>query len=149
MNIVRGFLSATELAMLRTLGEFKHGWVTGRQATGYQNLPLRPAFSSHTLVQRALAMIGPPYEDYWDAYVIRYLDGNFIPDHTDAAQQGRRHRRINAVIALPASGGELAIDDVVVDLAVGDAVVFEPDREIHRVSPVVGTRLVFSVGAWI
>ena len=149
MKILRGFLDDRELAMLRTLGELEHGWVAGRQATGYQNLPLRPAFSSHTLVQRALAIVGPPYEDYWDAYVIRYRDGDFIPEHTDAAQHGRGHRRLNALIAPPTSGGELAIDGVVVDLAVGDAVVFEPDREIHRVSPVVGMRMLFSVGAWI
>jgi hypothetical protein len=26
---------------------------------------------------------------------------------------------------------------------------FFPDREVHAVSPVIGTRVVFSVGAWV
>jgi predicted 2-oxoglutarate/Fe(II)-dependent dioxygenase YbiX len=46
-------------------------------------------------------------------------------------------------------GGELIVDGAHVDLVVGAAVVFFPDREIHEVTPVVGTRLVFSVGAWL
>jgi hypothetical protein len=36
-----------------------------------------------------------------------------------------------------------------VDLVVGDAVLFSPDRETHEVTAVGGSRLPFSVGAWV
>jgi hypothetical protein len=147
-EILRAFLAVDEVASLCALAETASGWIAGRQGTGYDKLPLDYT-SDHALVARALARIGAPYENYWDVYVIRYLDGAHIPEHTDAAQHGRRHRRVNAVLAQPDAGGELHIDDILVELDVGDAVLFEPDREVHRVSPVVGTRLVFSVGAWI
>ena len=151
-EILRAFLAVDEVASLCAIATSPGVWIAGRQGTGYDTLPLRDTFAGHPLppsTQRALAKIGRPYEDYWDAYLIRYLDGAHIPEHVDAAQHGRRHRRINAVLAQPRAGGELRIDGVLVELDVGDAVLFEPDREIHRVSPVVGTRLLFSVGAWI
>jgi hypothetical protein len=34
-------------------------------------------------------------------------------------------------------------------LAVGDAVLFFPDQEVHEVTKVAGSRLLFSVGAWV
>jgi len=146
-EILRAFLSPDDVASLQTLST-NPGWIAGRQGTGYDKLPLAFAIG-HPLVARAVSRIGAPYENYWDVYLIRYLDGAHIPDHLDPAQHGRRHRRINAVLAQPVSGGELRIDDALVELDVGDAVLFEPDHEVHRVSPVVGTRLIFSVGAWI
>lgn len=148
-EVLRRFLSPDEIASLRALAETPNGWVTGRQGTGYDTLPLRDALADHPIVARALAKIGTPFEHYWDIYVIRYLDGAHIPEHVDAAQHGRRHRRINAVLAQPRSGGDLYIDQTHVVLDVGDAVLFEPDRERHSVTPVVGTRLLFSVGAWV
>jgi hypothetical protein len=148
-EILRAFLSADEIAVLRALADTPSGWVTGRQGTGYDTLPLRDAFADHAAVARALATIGTPFEHYWDVYVIRYLDGAHIPAHVDSAQHGRRHRRINALLAQPQSGGDLYIDDAHVVLDIGDAVLFEPDRERHYVTPVVGTRLLFSVGAWV
>ena len=48
-----------------------------------------------------------------------------------------------------ASGGELLIDGELVTLAVGDAVLFHPDAEVHEVTKVGGPRLLFSVGAWV
>ncbi|MDQ3336964.1 MAG: 2OG-Fe(II) oxygenase [Myxococcota bacterium] len=144
MTIIRAFLAADEVAALIALAS-QPGWLAGRQGTGYDKLPL----ADHPLVPRAIAVLGTPYENYWDVYLLRYVDGAHVPDHVDAAQHGRRHRRLNAVLAQPRAGGALFIDDVLVELAVGDAVLFDPDREVHRVSPVEGTRLVFSVGAWI
>ena len=148
-EVLRGFLLADEITELRALAETPSGWVMGRQGTGYDTLPLRDALADHAAVARALAKIGTPFEHYWDVYVIRYVDGAHIPEHVDAAQHGRRHRRINAVLARPRSGGDLYIDHAPVVLDIGDAVLFEPDRETHYVTPVVGTRLLFSVGAWI
>ena len=101
------------------------------------------------LIERALARIGTPYEDYWDVYLIRYRDGSHIPPHTDDAQHGRRHRRLNALLERATAGGELTIAGARIELAIGDAVLFEPDREVHDVARVVGSRLLFSVGAWV
>lgn len=161
MKRLRAFLSPAEVASLReaSLGsaEARGGanaprrrvdgdWQAGRQGTGYDKLPLP---REGPLVARALAELGTPFGDYWDVYLIRYRDGAHVRDHVDPAEHGRRHRRLNAMLALPRAGGELWIDGVLVELAVGDAVVFEPDREVHRVTPVDGTRLVYSVGAWV
>ncbi len=157
------FLSPAEVATLCALAEAQtSGWAPGRQHTGYEILSLRAPTAAEgrnvtpkvapnvaTLVTRALALIGTPFEDYWDVYFIRYLDGAYIPPHTDPAQHGRTHRRLNAVLAQAPSGGELLIGGVQLELAVGDAVLFCPDREVHEVSRVVGPRLLFSVGAWV
>ena len=149
MKILRGFVSPDEVAALRACAGAEVGWLVGRQRSGYEKLPLREPLRQHVVVKRALAELGTPYQDYWDVYLIRYLDGAHVPDHVDAAEHGRRHRRINIVLEEPRSGGALRIDGVEIDLSVGDAVLFEPDREVHHVTPVVGTRLVFSVGAWV
>jgi len=146
-EVLRAFLSAEELAELRARATTNEGWTAGRQGTGYDILPL--AERDHPLVARALGRLGTPYEHYWDVYFIRYRDGSHIPAHTDPAQHGKRHRRLNALIAPATSGGELRIDGALVELATGDAVMFYPDAEVHEVAPVVGTRLLFSVGAWL
>jgi 2OG-Fe(II) oxygenase superfamily len=148
MERLPGFLSVDDVATLLPLADTPTGWVRGRQGTGYENLPLRGVVE-HSAIARALAQLGTPYKHYWDVYLIRYTDGAHIPDHVDAAQLGRRHRRLNALLAPADAGGALYIDDALVELGIGDAVVFEPDREVHRVSRIAGVRLVFSVGAWI
>jgi predicted 2-oxoglutarate/Fe(II)-dependent dioxygenase YbiX len=149
-EVLRGFLSPTEVAELTTRAQTADGWTAGRQHTGYDILPLRPELTATSpLVARALARIGTPFEDYWDVYFIRYTDGAHIPPHTDAAQHGKRHRRINAVLTQAPSGGELLIDGTLIALAVGDAVLFQPDTEVHEVTRVGGPRLLFSVGAWV
>jgi predicted 2-oxoglutarate/Fe(II)-dependent dioxygenase YbiX len=150
-DILPAFLSALEVAELRERAAAVDGWTRGRQGTGYDILPLKQILpiGPDTLITRALAQLGTPFEDYWDVYLIRYPDGSHIPEHVDDAQHGKRHRRINAMLASAHSGGELWIDGRRIDLSVGDAVRFYPDREVHAVSPVVGTRLLFSVGAWI
>jgi predicted 2-oxoglutarate/Fe(II)-dependent dioxygenase YbiX len=150
-DILPGFLSAVEIAALRDRAGTAAGWAAGRQGTGYDILPLKQVLpgGAGTLVGRALGALGTPFEDYWDVYLIRYLEGSHIARHVDDAQHGKRHRRINAVLTSADGGGELWIDGRRIELAVGDAVRFYPDREIHEVTPVVGTRVVFSVGAWI
>lgn len=146
------FLSTAEVADLcaQAAAAAETSWAPGRQHTGYDILPLRPAQGlTSPLIARAIAQLGAPFGDHWDAYFLRYLDGAHIPPHTDPAQHGRRHRRLNAVLAQATRGGELTISGVHVPLAVGDAIVFDPDRDVHEVSAVVGTRLLFSVGALI
>lgn len=161
-DVLPAFLSAREVAELRERAAAADGWAPGRQGTGYDILPLKQVLpggprsaadrseaGADTLITRSLALLGTPFEDYWDVYLIRYLEGSHIARHVDDAQHGKRHRRINALLTPAAGGGELWIDGRRIELAVGDAVRFYPDREIHEVTPVVGTRLLFSVGAWI
>src|SRR4051812_10735307 len=96
-ELLPAFLSPAENAPLRAQAEgAADGWTPGRQHTGYGILPLRPALGrASPLVARALARIGAPFEDFWDVYFIRYHDGSYIPPHTDPAEHGRHHRRIN------------------------------------------------------
>ena len=145
-QLLPGFLTPDEVAALRAR-QPDDGWKPGRQGTGYDILPL-PRFRKGA-IERALARIGTPYEDHWDVYLIRYPDGSHVPPHTDDAQFGRRHRRINALLERATGGGELTIAGARVELAIGDAVLFEPDREVHEVARVVGSRLLFSVGALV
>lgn len=145
-ELLPAFLFASEISGLRAR-EVDTGWKPGRQGTGYDVLALPRV--REPLVVRALARIGTPFEHYWDVYLIRYADGSHIPPHRDEAQHGRRHRRLNALLAAPRAGGVLSIDGTRIDLAIGDAVVFDPDRETHEVTRVAGTRVMFSVGAWI
>ena len=147
-ELIPAFLSADEVIALRARAT-ADGWTPGRQGTGYDILPLRGIPELAPLIARALARLGTPFEDYWDVYLIRYADGSSIPPHTDTAQHGRRHRRINAVLEQARAGGELFVDGAKVELAVGDAVLFFPDHELHEVTRVTGSRLLFSVGAWI
>jgi Rps23 Pro-64 3,4-dihydroxylase Tpa1-like proline 4-hydroxylase len=150
-DILLGFLSPAEITALRERATGGEAWTPGRQGTGYDILPLKQVLPEGpgSLIARSLAQLGTPFQDYWDVYLIRYRDGAHIAPHVDAAQHGRRHRRINAVLTAATAGGELRIDGARIELAVGDAVRFFPDREVHAVTPVTGTRLLFSVGAWI
>jgi predicted 2-oxoglutarate/Fe(II)-dependent dioxygenase YbiX len=145
------FLSPAEVLELRAMADAATAaWTPGRQHTGYDILALRPALHlASPLIGRAMARIGVPFEDYWDTYFIRYLDGAHIPPHTDPAQHGKAHRRINAILAQPAAGGELRIGGMTIPLAIGDAILFRPDRDVHEVTTVRGSRLLFSVGAWV
>lgn len=149
-ELLHQFLSPAEVIELQAMAAAAtDGWAPGRQATGYDILPLRARLPGSLVLARALAKIGTPFEDYWDAYFIRYLEGARIPPHVDPALHGKHHRRLNAVLTQAASGGELFVAGVRVDLAVGDAVLFSPDRETHEVTAVGGSRLLLSVGAWV
>ena len=148
-ELLHRFLSPAEVLELQAMAAAADGWAPGRQATGYDILPLRARLPGSPILARALAKIRTPFEYYWDAYFIRYLEGARIPPHVDPALHGKHHRRLNAVLTQAASGGELFVAGVRVDLAVGDAVLFSPDRETHEVTAVGGSRLLLSVGAWV
>lgn len=145
------FLSPAEVAELRALAaSITEGWTSGRQHTGYDILPLRTVMPIYSpFVARGLAQVGTPFEDYWDVYFISYLNGAYIPPHTDPAEHGRTHRRINAVLTQPESGGEFKVGGQTIALALGDAVLFSPSGDVHEVTKVGGPRLLFSVGAWV
>jgi hypothetical protein len=150
-EVLPAFLSPQEIVVLRDRAACAEGWTLGRQGTGYDILPLKHVLPTDpgSPIARSLTQLGTPFEDYWDAYLIRYRDSAYIAEHVDDAQHGKRHRRLNALLTPATSGGELYIDGSRIELAVGDAVRFFPDREVHAVTRVSGTRLLFSVGAWI
>lgn len=148
MRLLRGFLSVDDRV---ALGAVTGGFVAGRQGTGYEKLALRGDPAVDALVARSLAVLdvdaGSPF---WDAYLLRYPTGAGVPAHVDVPEvTGVGHHRLNALVRAGDGGGVLSIGGVVVDLAVGDAVVFRPDVDEHAVTPVrAGERLVWSVGAW-
>lgn len=137
----------------------------GRQAGGYAKLALAQGSEGDVgradtilaeLVARCRARLAPlPSAELgraqwvaFDAYLLRYDVGAFIPPHVDPPlADGNRHLRLNAIVLVPERGGELRLDGERVELAAGDAVVFRPDLREHAVSVVEGSpRLVLSVG---
>lgn len=97
-------------------------WEEGRQGTGY--------------FKRLLAK-----GNWWDAYLLRYPVGSFIPTHTDPFP-GLKHYRLNVLLR-----GE--------DSFRGTAIIrwwrftlFRPDVTPHGVMQVSRERLVFSLG-WV
>ena len=164
MRLIPSFLSQFEIDALASLGMAEtHLWEPGRQGTGYERLALRSLVDQDPLygglARRALAEIGGTgwdgkvqvvHEGHWDMWIIRYPDGSYIPPHKDEATVfGLRHRRLNALVRAPARGGELVAGGDLIQMRVGDGLLFYPDETEHAVSKVEGVRLVFSVGAWL
>ena len=140
--IVHNFLRPEDICLFEELAERSH-FEPGRQGTGYEKLNIRGCFPNIT--ERALHLLYPKRQTFiegecpgHDCYLLCYRDGAYVPLHKDDATYGFRHRRLNAIVRAPESGGVLMIDGEIVDLRSGDAE--------HSVSPVVGERLVFSVG---
>ena len=150
MLLILDFLTPANIDFIRARADAESGWTRGRQGTGYEVLYVKddPDFSG--LIQRAIFHLGPYFEDFYDAYLIRYQEGDFIPLHKDeAAFFGKRHHRINAMVTCADAGGDLYIDGKLIEFPLGAAVDFLPDEEEHEVTPVVrGRRLLLSVGCW-
>lgn len=149
-RVVREFLSPADREALRALcSEIDRAWDRGRQETGYLKSAIDPddPFVAG-LIARSLATLYPGPRHGHDAWLLRYPEATSIPPHTDPAlRDGARHARLNAIIAAPPSGGVLALDDTLIELGLGDAVVFYPDRVQHQVSTVTGgERWIWSVG---
>jgi hypothetical protein len=149
-RVVRGFLGPDDLERLHAMcASASRAWDRGRQDTGYAKSGVDPDDPLvAALIARSLATLYPGARHGHDAWLLRYPDGSSIPPHTDPPlRDGARHARLNALIAAPPTGGVLRLDDTVVDLAPGDAVVFYPDRVQHQVSTVTGgERWLWSVG---
>lgn len=99
-------------------------WQNGRQGTGYLKKKMF---------------------DFWkmDCYLIKYPDGSFIPEHIDKVDD-KKHYRLNIVIKKPYSGGLFICDKTIINTC--RLILFRPDRYKHRLTPVVGERLVMSFG---
>ena len=150
VQLIRDFLTPHDVEFVLRWADSRSGWTRGRQGTGYEVLHVKDAPDFSGLVQRAILRLGPYFEDFYDAYLIRYQEGDFIPPHRDeAAFFGKRHHRVNAMVAIAEAGGDLLIDGVRVEFPLGAAVDFFPDEEEHEVTPVTrGRRILFSVGCW-
>ena len=152
------FLTAavrSEIAEIAHEPALEDRWKPGRQGTGYEKLDLREALDAgaldthrgllDVLLSQTRVSMGVEVSE-WDAYLLRYRDGAYVPEHTDPVAD-RPHIRLNALITAATDGtGQLRLRGDVFDLAEGDAILFRPDVIDHRVSKVVGERLVFSVG---
>lgn len=150
MQLIRDFLTVHNIEFICRWADSQSGWTRGRQDTGYEVLYVKdePDFSG--LVQRAILQLGPYFEDFYDAYLIRYQEGDFIPLHRDeAAFFGKRHHRLNALVVAAEEGGDLRINATSIEFPIGTAVDFFPDEEEHEVTKVTrGRRILFSVGCW-
>lgn len=150
MHLISDFLTPHNIEFILRWADESSDWTRGRQGTGYEILYVKDEPDFAGLVQRAILHLGPYFEDFYDAYLIRYRQGDFIPRHKDEASiVGKRHHRINAMVALADEGGDLRIDGKLIELPLGAAVDFFPDEEEHEVAPVTrGRRILFSVGCW-
>lgn len=108
-------------------------WVAGRQGTGYSILTLAWVTKKWSPVP-------------FDAYILKYPEGSYIPPHKDEPGFGK-HYRINIILKKCAEGGEFFSENALFKL--GRVVLFRPDLSLHTVTKVKrGTRYVLSFG-WI
>lgn len=128
-------------------------WEKGRQETGYLKslVPVKDSEHLKDLVARSLCELGQEDLDCYDCYILKYPTGSFIPPHKDKGRLfGKKHWRLNALIAHDHTGGQLVIEDRQINLLPGDALVFTPDEMTHSVSEITnGIRYVWSVGTML
>jgi hypothetical protein len=120
----------------------------GRQGGGYQKATLDDLVDVVGIggpLQQLAALLGAPLAV--DRYWLVYPMGSSIAAHTDPSPaDGLVHLRANLVVDV-AEGGAFEADGAIIELGIGDAVVFRPDLVVHQVTRVTrGTRRVLSVG---
>lgn len=154
MNLILGFLGENDLATCEQVADSGNHWAPGRQGTGYERLDIKNERLLYLRVLQTLQeQLGVTHSskswDFWDAHLLRYPAGAFIPKHVDdAAMFGMTHHRINVLVRQPAGGGVLIVNEEIVPLRPGDAISFRPDSEPHEVTPCHSERLVLTVGCW-
>ena len=149
MAFLAGFLSEAEIAQALVHAATAVGFEPGRQGTGYEKHPLAPGGPLDPLVARLRGALPSDANDAWDAYLLRYRDGAYVPPHVDPIAGGA-HVRLNVLLRGGQEGsGGLYLGGDRVALLVGDAVRFRSDRVIHEVREVRGERLVLSVGCLV
>ncbi len=152
MKLIPNYLTSYERYFLTMLAECS-GWEPGRQGTGYEKLDIkrRPDPLLRTLIRDSLARHGiDRTNDHWDAVLLRYPPGSYIPRHRDEASIfGLTHQRLNAIVTKPNEGGVLIMAGQEVPMRAGDAILFRPDAVDHEVTTCGDERLIFSVGCWL
>lgn len=105
-------------------------WVEGRKKSRYEKMLL--AQSSWLK---------------FDCYLLRFSRGAYIDPHTDPAQPGYRHFRLNIYLRSARRGGVFSVEKSL--FRNGAFCLFRPDLHEHSVSAVeAGTRYVLSIG-WL
>lgn len=152
MLILPDFLSLKDRWTIREVSQERFDqYEPGRQGTGYFKLFVKDHPRLQWLIQRSLSILEKPAEDeFWDAWLLRYPSGSYIPRHLDEAEMfGKKHHRMNAIVDNGGIGGTLVVYNEEITLLSGDAYVFRPDIMPHEVTRVEGQdRLVWSVGCW-
>lgn len=152
LQVIPQFLTAQDATLIRwTTAKRGDQFEKGRQNTGYDKLDVKTLPEFEDLIRRSLDVHGYAKEaNYWDAWILRYVEGASIPAHRDEAEIfNMRHHRLNAVALEPNLGGKLFLDTQPYPMPVGWALIFTPDEIVHAVSEVTdGIRLVWSVGCW-
>jgi hypothetical protein len=143
MHLLPGFLASNDLTALREL----HATISAaghlhQNARGYAYSAVHPIPTAILpLYTRARDQLGAS-AGRGNCFFLTYENSTGIAPHTDT---GRALRLIALVEA--GSGGELIIDGDPVELHVGDAVVFRPGVDGHRITPVTDQRVIWSVGS--
>lgn len=104
-------------------------WVKGRQGTGYQKLKLFQFLNM-------------------DCYILRYKEGDFIPEHRDPVP-GRKHYRFNIELKKPEAGGIFQYRCIKKNMWItpGRVTLFRSDICDHRVSRIKkGSRYIITFG---
>jgi hypothetical protein len=141
MKVLQGFLSHGEVENLKLLWveHLVGGWAVGGDRK-YEIVPIE--FPPLCLLDKTLPELPKkPGLIYVESFFIHYGNGGYTMPHTDF----RTGHRINILLVAPEEG-ELVINGLPVPMKVGDGVVFEPDTEMHEVTPIKGERLIWSVG---
>lgn len=106
-------------------------WVRGRQLGNYHKLKL--------LINQWVI----PF----DLYIIRFLEGSYIPPHIDNVKGGK-HYRLNITLIKPKDGGEFNCDTCII--RVWRVVLFRPDLHTHYLTTVnKGNLYILSFGLLI
>lgn len=107
-------------------------WNFGRQKTGYKKMLLA---TSKFLIP-------------FDLYILKFEEGNSIPEHTDPVKSGFKHYRLNIILKKSTSGGEFIAEKSIINWP--RLKFFRPDLFKHSVTTVVGKpRYVLSFGLLI
>lgn len=102
-------------------------WISGRQKSGYEKMIL---FINTRVVP-------------FDFYILKYLKGSFVPEHTDYIPR-YRHYRLNIILRQPIQGGKFICHHPIFTSKWVNF--FRSDRP-HSVSKIKkGSRYVFSIG---
>lgn len=156
-------LTRDEVACFLDLATTSLKWELGRQNGGYYKADIsmraRMRGPSEDLVRdtvfRAFYALDQSERviltENWDAWLIFYPPGSFIPWHHDEVTTGR-HIRFNATIKAAEDGGGLCIEgeEGPIRPAVGDALIFCSSEKKHKVKTVTrGSQLVLSIGTTV
>lgn len=141
MKIIPKFCTPEDLEQLIEL--WKLGSGAGWKARGsYIFTPCR--HPPQALVERARPFL--LLSDtllHMDSFFIHYVAQSALATHTDP----RSVLRLNVQVVKASVGGQFVVNDEVLSMEAGDAVVFNPNTEPHGVTKLLqGERLVWSLG---